>query len=63
MSSCSKGKKKNGKCRRAVLRVRSAESEDFIDIPDVEAAHWADDLEEPDNFEDLAEDDVKVEEI
>ena len=37
--SCLKGKKKNGKCKRAVLRVRSAGSEDFFEIPDVEDAH------------------------
>ena len=39
--SCVKGKKKNGKCRRAVLRVRSTGSDDFFDIPDVEDAHVA----------------------
>jgi hypothetical protein len=44
------GKKmKNGKCKRGVLRVRSAGSEDFFDIPDVEDVHWgaieADDAE------------------
>lgn len=39
--SCVKGKKrKNGKCKRAVLRVRSADSEEFFDIPDVEDVQW-----------------------
>lgn len=47
---CIKGKKKNGKCVRSVLRVRSADSADFIEIPDVEDAHWG-------------ESDVDVEEI
>ena len=38
---CTNGKKlKNGKCKRGVLRVRSAGSEDFFDIPDVEDVHW-----------------------
>lgn len=37
---CSKGKKKNGKCVRSVLRVRSADSAEFFEIPDVEDAHW-----------------------
>ncbi|KAM0703351.1 hypothetical protein Q7P35_009290 [Cladosporium inversicolor] len=49
--SCVNGKKKkNGKCRRAVLRVRSADSKEFFDIPDVEDVQWgaveADDAEE-----------------
>lgn len=39
--SCLHGKKKkNGKCRRAVLRVRSADSSEFFDIPDVEDVQW-----------------------
>ena len=38
--SCVKGKRKNGKCKRAVLRVRSADSSDFFEIPDVEDVHW-----------------------
>lgn len=41
-TSCFKGKKKNGKCKRAVLRVRSAGSEDFFEIPDVEEVHVGD---------------------
>jgi len=39
---CLKGKMKNGKCKRSTLRVRSADSEEFFEIPDVEDAHWAD---------------------
>jgi hypothetical protein len=38
---CVHGKKRiNGKCRRAVLRVRSADSGDFFEIPHVEDVHW-----------------------
>ena len=33
-------KRKNGVCRRAVLHVRSAGSDDFFDIADVEDVHW-----------------------
>jgi hypothetical protein len=40
---CLKGKKKNGKCVRSTLRVRSSDSDGFFEIPDVEDAHWADD--------------------
>jgi hypothetical protein len=32
---------KNGKCIRS-LRVRSADSDDFFEIHDVEDAHWGD---------------------
>jgi hypothetical protein len=39
---CLKGKKKNGKCIRSTLRVRSSDSDGFFEIPDVEDAHWAD---------------------
>lgn len=45
-SVCLKGKKKNGKCVRSVLRVRSSDSDGFFEIPDVEDAHWMDEAEE-----------------
>jgi hypothetical protein len=48
---CLKGKKKNGKCIRSTLRVRSADSDEFFEIPDVEDAHWADEHLESDDKE------------
>ncbi|KAM0719291.1 hypothetical protein Q7P37_005196 [Cladosporium fusiforme] len=37
---CLKGRKKNGKCITGKLRVRSADSDDFYEIPNVEDVHW-----------------------
>jgi hypothetical protein len=39
---CLSGKMKNGKCIRSVLRVRSADSDEYFEIRDVEDAHWGD---------------------
>ena len=33
---CLRGKKKNGRCKRATLRVRSADSAEYFEIPQVE---------------------------
>jgi len=52
---CLKGKMKNGKCRRSVLRVRSSDSDGFFEIPDVEDAHWADEQAAYDESEELDE--------